>query len=87
MPNLAKTMLDYSSFGFSMGSKIFERNLRTSIFFLSDLIWNHPVVTFVRSTSKGACKYFMLIYRSKFKLPKHKIPCPGLIYQVIQGCI
>ena len=28
-----------------------------------------------------------VIYRIKFKLPKHKIPCPGLIYQVIQGCI
>ena len=23
----------------------------------------------------------------KFKLPKHKIPCPGLIHQVIQGCM
>ena len=28
-----------------------------------------------------------VIYRIKVKLPKHKIPCPGLIYQVIQGCI
>ena len=28
-----------------------------------------------------------VIYRIKFKLPKQKIPCPGLIYQAIQGCI
>ena len=28
-----------------------------------------------------------IVYRIKFKLPKHKIPCPGLIYKKIQGYI
>ena len=31
--------------------------------------------------------YLCIIYRIKFKRPKHKIPCPGLIYQIIQGWV
>ena len=56
----------------------------------------------VKRSSKGACKYYIskfspilewqfvricVIYHIKFKLPKCKIPCPALIYQVIQGCM
>ena len=49
--------------------------------------WNSQVGPSVAIILEWRFVQICVIYRIKFKLPKHKIPCPGLIYQIIQGWV
>ena len=49
--------------------------------------WNSQVELSVAIILEWRFVQICVIYRIKFKLPKHKIPCFWIIYQLTQGCI